>query len=133
MVHQISTFKEVHKLKQNFQENKIANGKTPFYVIGPFCTHHSICLNIGLAVLNGNDGFLMLVLSTKKHYLSFLKKIFVFQKICFKIKVLKMFKISIDCHIKICPSLKQRVILKSCSLKRVDFKTEPLRKNVFQC
>ena len=22
-------------------------GKTPFFVVRPFCTHHSICLNIG--------------------------------------------------------------------------------------
>ena len=33
--------------KQNFQKNKVVTGKTPFFVIGPFCTHHSICLNIG--------------------------------------------------------------------------------------
>ena len=27
--------------------NKVVIGKTPFFVIGPFCTYHSICLNIG--------------------------------------------------------------------------------------
>ena len=53
-----------------------------------------------MAVLYGNDAFSMLVLSTKK---LFLKKVSVFQKICFKVKVLKTFTISIDCHIKNLP------------------------------
>ena len=35
------------KLKQKFQKNKVVNGKTPFFVIGPFYSHHFICLNIG--------------------------------------------------------------------------------------
>ena len=35
-------------MKQNYQKkNKVVTGKTPFFVIGPFCTPHSICLNIG--------------------------------------------------------------------------------------
>ena len=38
---------EVLKLKQNFQKNKVVTGKTPFSVIGLFCSYHSICLNIG--------------------------------------------------------------------------------------
>ena len=25
----------------------VVTDKTPFFVIGSFCTHHSICLNIG--------------------------------------------------------------------------------------
>ena len=54
------------------------------------------------AILNGNDVFSILVASTKKKYSSFLKKVFVFQKICFKVKVLKMFETFIDCHIKTC-------------------------------
>ena len=29
-----------------FKKNKVATGKTPFFLIGPFCSHHSICLNI---------------------------------------------------------------------------------------
>ena len=40
-------FCKVLKLNQNFQKNKLVKGKTPLFVIGPFCTHHSICLNIG--------------------------------------------------------------------------------------
>ena len=35
----------------------------------------------------------ILVFSTKKGYSSFLEKVFVFLKICFKVKVLKTFKI----------------------------------------
>ena len=52
------------------------------------------------------------MLSTKKRYSSFLKKFFVFLKIQFRIKVLKTFKISSDCHIKACRSLKWSAILK---------------------
>ena len=37
----------VSKLKQNFRKNKVVTGKTPFLLIGSFCTHHSIYLNIG--------------------------------------------------------------------------------------
>ena len=64
------------------------------------------------AVLHRNIALSILVLSTKKLYSSFLKKVFLFQKICFKVKVLKSFKISSGCHIKTCRSLKRRAILK---------------------
>ena len=50
-------------------------------------------------VLNENDVFSILVVS-------------VFQKICFKVKVLKTYEIFTDYHIKTCRSLKQRAILK---------------------
>ena len=50
-----------------------------------------------------------------------------------------MFKISTDCHIKICRSLKRRAILKipSTVFRRtyalsVGYKTKPLRESVFQ-
>ena len=46
LVHRINSLKEVLKLKQNFQKNEVVTGKTPFFVIGPFRTHHSICLKI---------------------------------------------------------------------------------------
>ena len=35
-------------LELNFQKNKAVSGKIPFFVIDPFCTPHSVCLNIGL-------------------------------------------------------------------------------------
>ena len=47
LVHQINSIKEVLKLKQIFQKNKLVTGKTPLFVIDPFCSRHSICLNIG--------------------------------------------------------------------------------------
>ena len=47
LVQQINSLEEVLKLKQNFQKNKEVSGKTPFSLIGPFCSHHFICLNIG--------------------------------------------------------------------------------------
>ena len=42
-----SLCKEVLKLKQSFQKNKVVTSKTPFSVIDPFCYHHSICLIMG--------------------------------------------------------------------------------------
>ena len=59
-----------------------------------------------------NYAFSILVLSPKKLYSSFSKKVFIFQKICFKGKLLNTFKIFTDCHIKTCRSLKRRAILK---------------------
>ena len=38
---------EVLKLKQIFQKNKVITDKTPLFVIGPFCSRHSVCLSIG--------------------------------------------------------------------------------------
>ena len=55
-----------------------------------------------MAVFYGHDAFSMLVHSIKKWCSSFLKKGFVFHKICFKVKVLKTIKIFTDFYIKIC-------------------------------
>ena len=60
--------------------------------------------------------FQTLVVSTEKRYSSFLKKVFVFQKICFKVKVLKKFETFTGRHIKACRSLKRRTILKIPSI-----------------
>ena len=65
-----------------------------------------------MEVLYGNDTFLIVMLSTEKWYSSFLKKVFVFQKICFKVAILKTFKMSTNCHIETRRSLKRRNILK---------------------
>ena len=48
----INSLHKVLKLKQNFQKkkiikNKVVTSKTVFFVIGPFCTSLSICLNTG--------------------------------------------------------------------------------------
>ena len=80
---------------------KVVTGEPSFFVIDEFCTHRSILtLAFDMAVLYGNDSVSILVLSNKKRHSSYLKKIFTFQKICFK--VLKLFKISTDCHMKTC-------------------------------
>ena len=70
-------------MKQNFQQNKVITGKTPFSVI--LCESHCVVtilfvltLASDMAVLYGNDAFSILVRSTKKWYSSFLKKVFVF-------------------------------------------------------
>ena len=65
-----------------------------------------------MTVLYGNDVFSILVILTENRYSSLLKKVFVLQKICFKVKVLKTFKVSTDYHIKTCRSLRRRAILK---------------------
>ena len=52
----------------------------------------------------------------KKRYLSFLNKIFVFEKNSFKVKILKTFKIFSDRHIKTCQFLKRRAVLKILSI-----------------
>ena len=75
-----------------------------------------LTLTSDMAVIYGNDAFSVLVLSTKKRCSSFLKKVFFFQKICFKVKLLKTFKISTDCHVKVRWSLKQGAILKFSSI-----------------
>ena len=91
-----------------------------------------------MVVLYWNDVFSILVLSIKKQYSSFLKRGFVFQKIYFKVKVLKMFK-NAYCHVKTCQSLKQRAILKMPSTifrityaLLVGFKMKPLKKSFFK-
>ena len=106
-------------------------------MIVPCCTHHTISLNIGFwySSFEGNNAFSILVLSTKKRYSNFQKKVFVFQKNYFKVKVFKTFKSFTDYPIKTCWSLKQKAILKipsavfrrTCALS-VAFKMKPLKK-----
>ena len=62
------------------------------------------------AVFYGSDAFSILILSTKKGHSRFLRRVFVFQRIYFTVKVLKTFRISNDCHIKTCRSLKRGAI-----------------------
>ena len=76
-----------------------------------------LTLVFDMAVLYRNDLLSILILSIKKRYSSFLKKVSFFQKITFK--VLKTFKIYIACHIKTLQCLKSRAIC------RVKTKTNP--------
>ena len=74
----------------------------------------------------------ILLLSTKKWYSSFFKSVCVFQKIYFKVKVLKSFKISSDCHIKACQSLKWWAILKIPILKETMLILLALKSNLYK-
>ena len=71
-------------------------------LISPFCAPHSICLNISLWLVSfvrkcrsSSTPVVVrkvVVLPSKKQYFRFLKKVFVFQKTCFKVKVFKAFQ-----------------------------------------
>ena len=75
------------KLKQNFQKNKVATGKIPFFVIDASCTPHSIYLKIaGMAVLYGNNVFSILVTPIRKPSPSFLKRFSLSRKFISKLK-----------------------------------------------
>ena len=101
-------------------------------------TPHSICHKLAndMAVLYGTVAPSTFILSAKKQHSSFQKKVTVFQKFCFTIKVLKRFEISSDCYIKAKGSLKRRAIWKSIVLffRRpvTGFKMKPLKK-AFSC
>ena len=63
----------------NFQKNMADTGKTTFFVIGPFCTPHSIRLNIDFweserVFVYGYVTLSIVVLSNTKRFSSFLKK-----------------------------------------------------------
>ena len=101
-------------LKLGFRNNKVVSGKTPFIVICPFHNFHSIYLNIGFwqgSFVWKCCAFNRSTLNLKMVF-QFFKKVLTAQKNHFKVKVLKTFKISRDCHIKTCWSLKWRAVLK---------------------
>ena len=79
-------------MKQNFKKTKqlLVKLRSVFYFVLP--TIFFLTLASHRAVLYVNVAFSMLLLSTRKLYFSLLKKIFVFQKICFNDLVLKTFK-----------------------------------------
>ena len=64
----------------------------PYFVLPILCV---LTLAPVRAVLYGNVAFSIQVLSTKKRYPSLLKKVFVFKKIVFRVKVLRTLKISV--------------------------------------
>ena len=73
----------------NFPENEIVTGETPFFVISLYfvlCILFILTLASDRAVLYGNVAFPNLIVSIKKPYSSFLKKISVFQKIFSNLK-----------------------------------------------
>ena len=103
--------------QRKFSEDTVVSGKAPFFVIGPSCTTLQFVLKLTFdrTILYGNVTLSIVILSTTIWSASFLKKVFIFQKTCFKVKKLKMFKIFSDGHIKTCQSLKRRSILEITS------------------
>ena len=122
-------------MKQIFLKNevvtvvKVVKGfKSSLFVIGPFCSRHSVLFYLFVlilasdrAVLNGSYVFSILVVSTKKRYSSFLKLVFVFEKIWIKVNALKTFKTS---------DLSNGGLFDALS---VGFKMKSIRKRVFEC
>ena len=96
----------------------------------------ALTLDSEITVINGDDAFSILIFSTQKRYSDFFKKVFGL-KVCFKTKVLKIFKVSSDCHIKTCQSFKRSAILKIPKIifrrtyaLSVHFKIIPLNKAI---
>ena len=61
--------------------------------------------------------------------------VLVFEKTCFKVKDLKTFKISTDCHLKTCRSLKRRANLKISSavfFEELRFFLSALKQNLYK-
>ena len=67
------------------------------------------------AALYQNDVFSILVCLTKKQYSNFLKKVLFFQKDCFTVRILQIFRTSSDCRVKICQYLQRMAISKFSS------------------
>ena len=84
----VGTLNQLFILKLNFQKSKVVSGKTPFFVKVHFILPilFALILVFDGAVLYDNITLSIVVLSTKKRYFNFLKKVFVFQKTCFKVK-----------------------------------------------
>ena len=121
----------VFTLNLNFQKNIVISDKTPFSVL---CTPYSTVLILVFhrAVLYENMTFSIIILSSKRRYTVFFL-FFLFEKTSFKVKVLKIFRVLSDCHMKICQSLKQYAVLKvhiylfpRNYVLSVGFKMEPL-------
>ena len=115
MIIDIWVLRTLNKLstRDSYAEIRFSKIWKCFFVIRSFCTPYFVCLNLGFdrAVLYGSIVFSVLVNSTKKGYFSFLKKVFVFPKICLKIDIFKPFKIPSDSHIKTRQYFKRRAIL----------------------
>ena len=95
-----------HKI---FKKNKVVTGKTLFFVIGPFCSHHFTCLNIGFWYdsFEWKWYFFNLSAFNEKTVLQFFEKGFRFPENLFQ-----TFNVFTDCHIKTCRYLKPSAILK---------------------
>ena len=94
----------------NFKEKKAVSGKTPFFLICPFCTSYLIWLLRGQFCMEMFR--FQLQYSQLKNSNPVFERFEFFNKTCFKVKVLKTFKIFNDCHINTCRSSKWRAFFK---------------------
>ena len=111
-----TVFFVVLRRKLNFQKDKVNSNKTKLCSLWKV---HFVLPNLFVftlafdkAILYGSVAFSIIALSGKKQSSSSLKSILVFLKTYFIVKALKIFKISSDCYIRICRSLKRMAILK---------------------
>ena len=96
-----------------------------------------LTLALDIVVLYRNVAFFIAVLSTKKRYSSFPQEVFIFQKTCFKVKVMKTFKISK----KKMPIFEMEsyfrnhlvLLFSGTYIPSAEFKMKPLRVSVFLC
>ena len=112
--------------------------KTSFLLISLYIPILSVLtLALDIVVLYENFAFFVAVLSTKKRYSSFPQKVFIFQKTCFKVKVMKTFKISK----KKMPIFEMEsyfrnhlvLLFSGTYIPSAEFKMKPLRVSVFLC
>ena len=101
----IFTVKQILIVKLKFQKSKLISGKVPLFVMGPFCTPYSICLNIRHNSFVWKCQFFNRNTFRRNTFL----QVVVFQKIWFKDEVLKAFKIPNDYRIRICWSIKPKM------------------------
>ena len=103
-------------IKGSYIETKFSTKKNSYWQNSVLCDRSILyfpfylpqhCRQFCMKILRVQSQYFQL-----KKVLHFLEKVFVFQKICFKVKVLITFKTSSDCKIKTSPSLR-RTILKS--------------------
>ena len=107
---------------ENFQENKAVSRKSSSLFDGSIFYSPFFVLTLAFQreVLYGFVTFSMVVLLNKKPCSSFSKYLFVSQKTFLKVRVMKTFKVSSGCHIKVCQSPKRGSISKipsSCFLE----------------
>ena len=95
-----------------FSKNKVVTDRTLLQVYFVLPILLVLTMASDKAILFENVALSILIYLTKKWYSSFLIKVFFFQKIYFKVKVLKTFKIFSGYHKKTCRSLNWRAVSK---------------------
>ena len=105
-------FRRGSHTETKFSKNKVVTDRTLLQVYFVLPILLVLTMASDKAILFENVALSILIYLTKKQYSSFLIKVFFFQKIYFKVKLLKTFKISCGCHIKTCRSHNWRAVSK---------------------